>query len=69
MSGGDAELRRRVEDLEHRLRELEAHLEALDASYVRHQGQNEAELDRLQRIAERSGEELNHHLDAHWRSR
>jgi len=36
-------------------------LEALDASYVRHQGQNEAELDRLQRVLEKVDQNLTDH--------
>jgi uncharacterized coiled-coil protein SlyX len=56
-------------ELERRLAEAEAQLEALDASYVRSQGQHESELDRLQRIIERVSEDLTRHQDAHWRSR
>jgi predicted nucleic acid-binding Zn-ribbon protein len=68
-SGEEAELRRRMEVLQRRLEHLEAQLEALDASFVRHQGQNEDDLRRAEQAVDRVGHELNHHLDAHWRSR
>ena len=49
--------------------EVEARLEALDASYVRHQGQNEAELDRLQRVIEKVEQRVDTHEGDHWRQR
>jgi hypothetical protein len=69
MGGDEGELRRRLEVLQRRLEQLEAQLEALDASFVRHQGQNEDDFRRAEQAVDRVGNELNHHLDAHWRSR
>jgi hypothetical protein len=67
--GEDAELRRRLEALQRRLEQLEAQLEALDASFVRHQGQNEGDFERLERTVDRVGDQITLHEDAHWRSR
>ena len=69
MRGDEGELRRRLDTLQRRLEQLEAQLEALDASFVRHQGQNEADFRRAEQAVDRVGNDLNHHLDAHWRSR
>jgi chromosome segregation ATPase len=69
MGGDEGELRRRLDALQRRLEQLEAQLEALDASFVRHQGQNEDDLRRAEQSIDRVGNELTHHLDAHWRSR
>ena len=69
MGGDEGELRRRLDALQRRLAQLEAQLEALDASFVRHQGQNEDDLRRVGQSADRVGHDLTHHLDAHWRSR
>jgi hypothetical protein len=55
-------------ELEQRVAQVEAQLQALDESYVRHQSQNEAELDRLQRVIEKVDQNLDRHQDAHWRS-
>ena len=68
-TGKEAELRRRLEGLQRRLEQVEAQLEALDASFVRHQGQNEDDFRRAEQTVDRVGNELTHHLDAHWRSR
>jgi chromosome segregation ATPase len=57
-----------VEGLAQRLVTVEAQLEALDASFVRHQQSNENELDRLQRVIEKVDQNLDRHQDAHWRS-
>jgi hypothetical protein len=74
-----SELVQLVGNLERRLTALEARvaaqggelhtLEALDASWVRSQGQREADLDRTDRMIERVHLELQQHLDAHTRSR
>ena len=69
MGGDEGELRRRLDALQRRLAQLEAQLEALDASFVRHQGQNEDDLRRAEQSVDRVGNDLTHHLDAHWRSR
>jgi uncharacterized protein YlxW (UPF0749 family) len=62
-------LRQEVRVLQRRLEQLEAQLEALDASFVRHQGQNEDDFRRAEQSVDRVGDDLSHHLDAHWRSR
>jgi hypothetical protein len=59
---------RTVAELGRRLAQLEAQLEALDASFVRHQGQNEDDFRRAEQSIDRVGNDLPHHLDAHWRS-
>jgi hypothetical protein len=69
MRGDEGELRRRLEVPQRRLAQLEAQLEALDASFVRHQGQNEDDFRRAEQAVDRVGNDLTHHLDAHWRSR
>jgi hypothetical protein len=51
------------------LHTLEAKVEALDASFVRHQGQNEDDFRRAGEAVDRVGQDLSTHLDAHWRSR
>ena len=68
MSEGEGELRRRLEALQRRLEHLEARLEAVDESFIRHQAQNETDLEHLQRTVDRVGQEINGHQDAHWRS-
>jgi hypothetical protein len=68
-TGEEAELRRRLDLLQRRLEQLEAQLEALDASFVRHQGQNEDDFRRAEQAVDRVGDDLTHHLDAHWRGR
>ena len=65
--GDEGELR--PDALQRRLAQLRAQLEALDASFVRHQGQNEDDLRRAEQSVGRVGHDLNQHLDAHWRSR
>jgi multidrug resistance efflux pump len=67
--GDEGELRRRLDALQRRVAQLEAQLEALDASFVRHQGQNEDDLRRAEQAVDRVGHDLTQHLDAHWRSR
>jgi len=57
-----------LEVLADRLAQLEARLEALDASYVRHQDQHEGDVDRLMRAVDQVGQRLTEHEDAHWRS-
>ncbi len=69
MRGDEGELDRRLDALQHRLEQLEAQVEALDASFVRHQGQNEDDFRRAEQAVDRVGHDLTHHLDAHWRSR
>ena len=69
MRGDEGELRRRLDALQRRLAQLEAQLEALDASFVRHQGQNEDDFRRAEQSVDRVGNDLTQHLDAHWRSR
>ena len=68
VSGVDS-VERTLAELERRLAQLEARLEAVDESFVRHQGQNEDDFRRAEQTVDRVGNELNHHLDAHWRSR
>jgi chromosome segregation ATPase len=58
----------RVDASQERGGELEARLEALDASFVRHQGQNEDDLRRAEQTVDRVGQDLSRHEDAHWRS-
>ena len=69
MRGDEGELRRRLDALQRRLAQLEAQLEALDASFVRHQGQNEDDFRRAEQAVDRVGNDLTQHLDAHGRSR
>ena len=69
MSEAEGELRRRLEALQRRLEQLEARLEAVDQSFIRHQAQNEGDFRRAEQTVDRVGNELNQHLDAHWRSR
>ena len=56
MRGDEGELRRRLDALQRRLAQLEAQLEALDASFVRHQGQNEDDLRRAEQAVDRVGQ-------------
>jgi hypothetical protein len=68
-SEGPAEdVRELLAALERRIDILEARLEAVDDSFVRHQQQNEDDFRRAEQTVDRVGGELNHHLDAHWRS-
>ena len=69
MGDDEGELRRRLDTLQRRLAQLEAQLEALDTSFVRHQGQNEDDFRRAEQAVDRVGNDLTHHLDARWRSR
>ena len=64
-----AALRERVDDLTRRLAEAEAMLAALDASYVRHQGQNEDDLRHAKDATEAVRRELDNHLGDHFRDR
>ena len=49
---------RRIDILEARLAELEARLETVGESFVRHQGQNESDLDLLTRTVDRVGQQV-----------
>ena len=61
---GEGDPREQLADVRRRLAEVEARLEALDASYVRHQGQNEDDLRHARDDTERVRTELDHHLGA-----
>ena len=69
LAGLEDRLGNRLAPLAERLEQLEARLEAVDESFVRHQAQNEGDFRRAEQTVDRVGSELNHHLDAHWRSR
>jgi chromosome segregation ATPase len=71
-----ARLEARVERLDAHSSELArevldviARVDALDASFVRHQGQNEDDFRRAEQTVDRVGQDLSRHEDAHWRSR
>jgi hypothetical protein len=59
---------RGLEALRRRLEQLEAQLDAVDASFVRHQAHDEDGFRRLEQTIGRVESELNLHEDAHWRS-
>ena len=62
------ELAQLLGNLEQRLGALGARVEALDASFLRHQGQQEGDLERVERGVGRVREQLDRHEDAHPRS-
>jgi chromosome segregation ATPase len=65
----ELELRAELAALRRRLEELEARLETLDASFVRHQDGNEGALDRIDQHLRSLERRLDEHADAHWRAR
>ena len=60
---GPESVRELLVALERRLDRLEARLEAVDESFVRHQGQNESDLDLLQRTVDRVGGQVDGAVD------